>query len=450
MAQPAVNSPIPSGFLLHHPQQPVAWHRGVPISAEQFLSDVSKLAAQLPDSDCVFNLCEDRYHFLVSFAAAIMRSQVTLMPSNSTPGAVNTLLRDHPQGYCLCDREVPGIQAPQHRFDALIRQTLPPMPLPREIVPTQQVAILFTSGSTGAPKANPKTWSELQSEADSALRHFPFLSRSIASIVATVPAQHMYGLATSVFFPWQGGLAVHTGRPLFPADIAADLALVPKPRVLITTPLHLRACLDSGVSWPDIEFVISATAPLSQDLAREAERQMRTEIHEIYGSTETGSIASRRTVHEQTWHLYESIRIDYVDDRAIAQGAHLFDPVSLNDRIRSLDKHTFLLQGRDTDMLKIAGKRASLADLNQKLLAIPGVVDGVFLPPENPASERQRLTALVVAPTLKKQALLSALAESVDAAFLPRPLIFVDALPRNSTGKLPREALTRLLKTLKR
>ncbi|MET0027038.1 MAG: AMP-binding protein [Candidatus Thiodiazotropha sp.] len=449
MAQPAVNSPIPSGFLLHHPQQPVAWHRGSAISAERFLRDISKLAAQLPDSNCVFNLCEDRYHFLVSFAAAIMRNQITLMPSNSTPGAVNALLLDRPDGYCLCDREVPGIRAPQYRFESMIQESLPPMPLPREIAPTQQVAILFTSGSTGAPKANPKTWGELQSEADSALRHFPFLTRGIASIVATVPAQHMYGLATSVFFPWQGGLAVHTGRPLFPADIAADLALIPAPRVLITTPLHLRACLDSGVSWPDIEFVISATAPLSQDLAREAERQMRTEIYEIYGSTETGSIASRRTVHEQTWHLYEGIHIDLIEGRAIAQGAHLFDPVALNDRIRSLDKHAFLLQGRDTDMLKIAGKRASLGDLNQKLLGIPGVVDGVFLPPDDPASEHQRLTALVVAPALDKQTLLSALAESVDAAFLPRPLIFVDALPRNSTGKLPREALDRLLETLR-
>ncbi|MEJ2423962.1 MAG: beta-hydroxyacyl-ACP dehydratase, partial [Candidatus Thiodiazotropha sp.] len=220
--------------------------------------------------------------------------------------------------------------------------------------------------------------------------------------------------------------------------------------VLITTPLHLRACLDSDVIWPDIDFVISATAPLSQELAAEAEHQLRTEIYEIYGSTETGSIASRRTVQEQTWHLYDGIRIDIEDGSAVAQGGHLFSPIYLNDHIRSLDQHSFLLQGRATDMLKIAGKRVSLGDLNQKLLAIPGVVDGVFVPPADPTTETHRLTALVVAPALGKQDILSALAQSVDAAFLPRPLYFVDRLPRNDTGKLPRDALIQLLKSLKK
>jgi acyl-coenzyme A synthetase/AMP-(fatty) acid ligase len=32
----------------------------------------------------------------------------------------------------------------------------------------------------------------------------------------------------------------------------------------------------------------------------------------------------------------------------------------------------------------------------------------------------------------------------MDPVFLPRPLVFVDALPRNATGKLPREALQQL------
>jgi acyl-coenzyme A synthetase/AMP-(fatty) acid ligase len=100
-------------------------------------------------------------------------------------------------------------------------------------------------------------------------------------------------------------------------------------------------------------------------------------------------------------------------------------------------------------MLKIAGKRASLGDLNQKLLAIPGVEDGVFIAPENLQNERQRLTALVVAPTLSKKQILHQLTQSIDAAFLPRPLHFVESLPRNSTGKLPREQLVSFLKGIK-
>ncbi|MEW8222452.1 MAG: AMP-dependent synthetase, partial [Candidatus Thiodiazotropha taylori] len=92
---------------------------------------------------------------------------------------------------------------------------------------------------------------------------------------------------------------------------------------------------------------------------------------------------------------------------------------------------------------------ASIGDLNQKLLAIPGVIDGIFIPPENPNNEKQRLTALVVAPSLSKQEILRQLTQSIDAAFLPRPLHFVESLPRNSTGKLPREQLIKFLKTIK-
>jgi acyl-coenzyme A synthetase/AMP-(fatty) acid ligase len=135
--------------------------------------------------------------------------------------------------------------------------------------------------------------------------------------------------------------------------------------------------------------------------------------------------------------------------QTFAYGGHLLHPVRLNDHIEMLGEGRFRLLGRDGDMLKIAGKRVSIGDLNQKLLTIPGVVDGVFIPPENPNNGKQRLTALVVAPALSKQDILQQLTQSIDAAFLPRPLHFVDSLPRNSTGKLPREQLINFLKGIK-
>ncbi len=48
-------------------------------------------------------------------------------------------------------------------------------------------------------------------------------------------------------------------------------------------------------------------------------------------------------------------------------------------------------------------------------------------------------------PGLDEQLILDALRRAVDPLFLPRPLRLVDALPRNDAGKLPREALLRLL-----
>jgi acyl-coenzyme A synthetase/AMP-(fatty) acid ligase len=120
----------------------------------------------------------------------------------------------------------------------------------------------------------------------------------------------------------------------------------------------------------------------------------------------------------------------------------------LSDVIELHSERSFSLVGRSSDMVNIAGKRTSLAFLNLQLNAVPGVLDGVFVIPECDEAMRDgvtRLTALVVAPTLTASRLLEALRERIDSAFLPRPLCFVDALPRNATGKLTHSAVSALI-----
>jgi acyl-coenzyme A synthetase/AMP-(fatty) acid ligase len=97
-------------------------------------------------------------------------------------------------------------------------------------------------------------------------------------------------------------------------------------------------------------------------------------------------------------------------------------------------------------MIEVAGKRASLADLTRRLLAIEGVKDAaVFQPDQDVVGTIYRVAAAVVAPGLNAKHILECLAGSVDPAFLPRPLMLVDALPRNELGKLPRGKLLELL-----
>jgi len=104
----------------------------------------------------------------------------------------------------------------------------------------------------------------------------------------------------------------------------------------------------------------------------------------------------------------------------------------------------------DDNWIKIAGKRASLADLNRRLLEIEGVADGVFFLPEGGRAGTTRLACLVVAPTLEEPEVLAELRRKLVAAFLPRPLLRVDSLPRTATGKLPRQALLDLFDSLSR
>lgn len=437
-------------IIVHDPSQPIAWRQGRAIPAQTLMDDVHRLAAALPTARYLFNLCEDRYRFMAGFLAAMHKGQISLMPSNSTPGAINQLMSVYEDSYCLTDNLWEEIKGPSFDFEQLLGgQSLSESGEAKLHYPDDQlVAILFTSGSTGQPKPNRKSWYNLKQEAIGALRHFPFHNRAIRSLVATVPPQHMYGLATSVLFPWQGGFAVDAGRPFFPADIAQALSQVPGPRVLITTPLHLRACVSAGIEWPSIAFVISATAPLSKELALQAEADLNTEIYEIYGSTETGSVAGRRTVCEEFWSLYDGITLHADEKGHHILGNHLLQPVRLNDHLRLESGGVFRLLGRDSDMVKIAGKRVSLRDLTHQLMRIPGVEDGIFLPPSDD-SATARLCALVVAPTLTRREVYEVLSNTIDPVFLPRPLYCVDRLPRNSTGKIPQAALQELLQSIR-
>jgi len=160
-------------------------------------------------------------------------------------------------------------------------------------------------------------------------------------------------------------------------------------------------------------------------------------------------MASRRTVDGELWRFYDGMTLYERNGVAYVRASHLPDPVPLNDFVEMQSDSRFKLLGRHTDLINIAGNRASLSDLTLKLNAIEGVRDGVFVMPDDQAGRHvSRVVALVVAPDLDKKEILSLLAERISPVFLPRPLYQVDSLPRNAMGKLPREALSRLLEQL--
>jgi acyl-coenzyme A synthetase/AMP-(fatty) acid ligase len=254
----------------------------------------------------------------------------------------------------------------------------------------------------------------------------------------------MYGMEMSVLLPLLGGMAVHSGKPLFAADIADALVEVPEPRVLVSTPVHLRALLASGLALPRVALVVSATAPLDPALAVQVERALGAEVLEVFGSTETCVIAHRRTSIEAEWSLYAGVELQREPDGTRVHAPWIPPGQSLQDVVELLPGRRFALRGRNVDMVEIAGKRASLADLTRRLLAVPGVHDAVIFQPDG-AGPVRRVAALVVAPGLAPEAIAARLRESIDPAFLPRPLKLVDKLPRNETGKLPHAELVKLL-----
>jgi acyl-coenzyme A synthetase/AMP-(fatty) acid ligase len=432
------------------PDRVFAWRDGRPLCVAKFLADVQSVASALPAARHVVNLCEDRYTFLVGFCAVASRGQANLLPPSRAPKAIEEVLANHPGSYALGDTPRDGL--PAHYVHLQLDADAAPddFAVP-EIDGEQIVAIGFTSGSTGQPKANPKAWASVHATSAHNTRilvdAIGLAPGALAHVVATVPPQHMYGLELSILLPLLGPFAVHGGRPFFSADVAASLAEVPVPRILVTTPIHLQALLRDPVELPPLAAITSATAPLSRELATEAEARYRAPIVELFGSTETCVIAHRRTSSETAWRLYPEIVLRPQPDGTLVDAPHFSQPVVLQDVVELLPDHAFHLRGRNADLVEIAGKRASLADLTRRLLALPGVTDAVALQlDEEDNTGVRRIAALVVAPERCEAALMEELRLALDPVFLPRPLRCVSALPRNETGKLARAMVLAALK----
>jgi acyl-coenzyme A synthetase/AMP-(fatty) acid ligase len=430
------------------PARVVAWRHDGPVSAARFLAQVRATAASLPDAPAAVNLCEDRYAFTVAFCAVVLRGQINLLPSSRAPQAVDEVMAACPGSYALGELALDPAPRGYRQLPPLDGYGAPARRLQWPSVPADQVvAIGYTSGSTGKPGANAKTWASFCASTAGNLSMLHALLDTRLEVVATVPPQHMYGLEMSVLLPLLGDVGVHAGRPFFPADVAAALAEVPAPRLLVTTPVHLRALVESGVALPPLAAMLSATAPLPVVLARAAERLFGAPLLEVFGSTETCVFATRRPACDEDWGLYDGVTLHPQPDGTLVDAPQLEQPASLADIVSlSRDGRRFRLRGRHADLLEIAGKRASLADLNRRLLAIPGVRDGVvFQLDGGDALDVHRIAALVVAPALDEPTILDALRQTIDPLFLPRPLKLVRVLPRNETGKLPRAALLDLL-----
>ncbi|HEY4555094.1 MAG TPA: AMP-binding protein [Lysobacter sp.] len=431
------------------PSRAVAYDRGRAVSREAFEGHVRAVAAALPPAAYAVNLCEDRYRFIVALAAAALRGQVTLLPSSRAPAVVDAVRADHPDSICIGDGALDPAPPGYHRLP----EALPALDgAPLAIDADAALVIGFTSGSTGQPKPNLKTLASfVASTAQNLAAIGDLLARGVTTpVVATVPPQHMYGMEMSVLLPLLGDVAVHASRPFFPQDVARVLGDCPRPALLVTTPVHLRALVQAGIddpsfSMPPIQGIVSATAPLPVELAQAAEAAFGCEVREMFGSTETCIFARRRTARDDAWTLLPGVRLQPQPDGTLVDAPHLAAPVALADIVELLPDARFRLRGRNADLLEIAGKRASLGDLTRRLLAVPGVVDGVVVQLDADAHGVARIAALAVAPTLDADAILRVLRTQMDPVFLPRRLRCIASLPRNETGKLPRATVLELL-----
>ncbi len=388
-------------------------------------------------------LFEQRDYFLIGLLATAMRQGQAVLPPNLAEKTLEKLKSDMPHLSVLGDDLPKGLhnqpQISSKQIDdiiQLVKNSNQPFDQQRfvetfEAIQNSEIW-LYTSGSTGKPKKIIKTWQNMICSAALAIDRFQLMEPCY--IVATVPNQHMFGLETTLFWPLFSKASLWYERAIFPEDIASALSNnSTQPALLVSTPLHLKKLLAFELRWPThLSRLLSATAPLSQTLAAQLESEFKAKVFEVYGSTETASIASRQTTSTEVWQAYKGVTfVCLSNERYAVKTPALKGSQILNDQIKPLDEPYFKLGERDSDLIKVAGKRASLTELNNHLLSISGIKEGVFIQP--PSVER---LILFVVSSMTPSDILRELRKLIDFAFLPRPIIYLKALPRSGVGKI--------------
>lgn len=499
---------------------PVVFHQGRLISLGELLQTVEYLYKKIPAHLHLLNLYENRYYFLLGFLLGLKQQSSSLFPSTVTPHVLAQLsnhyddlliLSAHNSNINLdltmalkleqdlsdkqfqtCDlqellnhTDFINTSIANHQddkeWDSNLWSFIP------EIELNKKIAIIFTSGSTGQPKPYVKEWGDLliasryltQSLFTDSETQPMLTTNSVSALLATVPAQHMYGLEASIIVALQNGFLIHASKPFFPQDIKQCLEELTQAIhqdnqsidiTVITTPLHLKACIKTDISLPALRQFISATAPLQSELAQSCESRYSTRVMEIFGCTEVGSTAYRRTIKTDEWTVLKDISLEAIDSKneieldehemihhnVLISTERSIKHFLFNDIIELLDKTHFILKGRKDDLINIAGKRTSLAYLNHHIQSYEEFSDACFAQDDKLNKHHdvieKRLVAFVVLKTqneIDNKILITEmrtyLKQRIDSIFLPKKIYFIDKLPRNATGKLPQSELKKLI-----
>ncbi|MGY3857461.1 AMP-binding protein [Aeromonas intestinalis] len=387
-------------------------------------------------------LCfEDSLLFAQALLACALTGREAILPGHQRPAALAEL--GHGFDAVLTDSQtlgegstIPWLQLPLSRED---EQPAVPWPAPLALQLT-----LFTSGSTGEPKAIPKAWHQLDAELRVLIALWSEPLRG-ARLLASVSHQHIYGLLFRILLPLVLRIPFARTLTLYPEQLNSQRGRW----ALIASPAFLSR-LDPALPAVGCALVVSSGGPLALADATRTQALLGQLPVEVFGSSETGGIAWRQSVQPETpWQPMPGIRVaPGAGDCLLLHSPYLPDdePLLCADRIR-LCESGFHLLGRGDRVVKIEEKRVSLDEVEARLQAQPWVQQAAVLPLTQ--AGRQQLGAVLVLTeqgleqwqTLGPGRFLIALRERLrpwlEPVALPRRLRLLPDLPLNSQGKRP-------------
>ena len=314
--------------------------------------------------------------------------------------------------------------------------------IPEEIRnPDEPFLLLFTGGSTGKPKVWSKSPRNLFAEAFYLKEKFAISEKDL--FVSTVPPYHIYGLLFSVLVPFVAHAKVLPDIYTFPQEIISTINKH-KATVLVSVPIHYRALKVNNLSAPSLKIAFSSSGVLNRSDAIHFQKKTGLGITEIYGSTETGGIASRSiSEHTESWKPADVVSWKISGKRLSIQSAFASPEMERDtdgfcvtgDEVQEEKGNRFVLLGRADGIVKVAGKRVDLLDVQNKILELPPVSDAVVI--ALPAEKgRESVIAALVAGNLTEMQLKKMMQEKLEPYAMPRRIKIVSSIARTATGKI--------------
>lgn len=322
---------------------------------------------------------------------------------------------------------------------------------------TEARLTLYTSGSTGSPKAFPKRLKELEIECLELWRIWKDIV-SARKVYSTVNHHHIYGLLFSILLPLQAGLPFSDSILQYPESLEALGDPAP---VLVCSPAFLKRVAEVSVSpglFSSGLTVFSSGGVLPLETAQAVKNSLGCAPLEIYGSTETGGIAWRKSVEEELWKPFDRHNITIAENGQIrVRSPYITDPDGFlcGDLGRLCSDGRFALEGRVDSIVKIEEKRISLTEVEKRLGESPYVAQSCVIPL---TGKRQYLGAAIVLSPAGNAFFRDAtkremnewfrehLSAFLESTVIPKKWRFVGSLPRNSEDKLLRAEIEALFR----
>ncbi len=443
-----------SHLLVEHNQcNVVAFNGDNEVSWSQFLSDIHYYVEQLNNSSkqevalCV----RDSYLFSVGFFALCYSQKTIILPGNYQPEALEELSSQFE--LLLCDDAI----LPLRNRDNIRLHSQHPLSVPQfEPLDLKSInLILYTSGSSGTPKAIFKSLKQLDVEVD--ILHSLWGKHTHNSrIESTVSHQHIYGLLFRVLWPLCSGNPFATYNLEFPEQITTH---ADKNTVLVSSPALLKRLTEEHVKTP-IRCIFSSGGPLPYSAVIHSEQLFGTKPLEVFGSTETGGIAHRQQVSEQSaWTLFPKVKAQLNQENCLRLlSAHIDENnwYQTADECEFISDDQFILKGRTDRVIKIEEKRISLVEVEKRIEQLSYIQECAVLPVQEP--ERLVLgAALVLSDAGQKELaqrgkgkfwllLRNELRQWLEPVAVPRRFRVVKEIPLNSQGKRQAAELEKLFK----